>query len=406
MKNKIVIRKTYLERIVNYVNKPVIKVITGMRRVGKSYFIKQIIEHLLNKKIDPKQILYINKELLEYDFIDNYKVLYKYTEEYFQNCNIERYIFIDEIQGIEKWEKAIISFFAEAKYDIYITGSNSNLLSSELTTLISGRFVELNIYSLGFNEFLQFRNQDKTNRHEEFMLYLKFGGFPVIHNFDFNEEVTFQYINSLYNTILLKDVISRYNIRNVVLFQDIVKFIFSNLGQTFSSNSISKYLKNQKKNIGVDTTQNYISALESSFMIHKVQRYDLKGKKVLELYEKYYIGDVSLKNALLGYKDDDIAGLLENIVYLKLKQNNYNVFIGKLDDLEVDFIAEKLGEKIYIQVAYLLATEKTREREFRSLEKIKDNYPKYVLSMDNLPTSNNNGIIRMNLMDFLLSEKF
>jgi len=216
--------------------------------------------------------------------------------------------------------------------------------------------------------------------------------------------VTFLYINSLYNTIILKDVISRHNIRNVRLFEDIVKFIFNNLGQVFSSNSISKYLKNQKKNVGLDTIQNYLSHLEASFMIHKVQRYDLKGKKVLELFEKYYLGDIALKNALWGYKDEDIAGLLENIIFLKLKQDGYHVFIGKFNDLEIDFIAEKSGERFYVQVTYLLQSEQTIKREFGVLEKIKDNYPKYVLSMDRLPSTNKNGIIRMNIIDFLLRE--
>ncbi len=397
-----ILREEYIEKIKDYINKPVIKVITGMRRVGKSYFIKQIIDHLKEEGINEKQILYINKELLEFDFIDDYTDLYKFVKEYFKESKTAGYLFIDEIQEIKNWEKAVSSFFAEEKYDIYITGSNSNLLSSEITTLISGRYVELSIYSLSFKEYLKFRKKTESNKYEEFTLYLKFGGFPVIHNFNLDEEVTFQYINSLYNTIILKDVVGRYNIRNIRLFQDIVKFLFSNLGQIFSSNSISRYLKSQRKNVGVDTIQNYLSFLEASYMIHKVQRYDLKGKKLLELYEKYYLGDIALKNALLGYKDEHISGLLENIVFLKLKQDSYNVFIGKLDDLEIDFIAEKSGEKMYIQVAYLLETNQTINREFGALEKIKDNYPKYVLSLDNLPPSNNNGIIRMNIIDFLL----
>ena len=397
-----IIREYYLDKIKKYVNKPIIKVITGMRRVGKSYFVKQIIDHLIKTGINDKQILSINKELLDFDFIENYKDLNIFIKDYFKNCKKKRFLFIDEIQEIESWEKAISSFFAEDNYDIYITGSNSKLLSSELSTLLSGRYVEIEIFSLSFKEFLKFRRGNKSDNDTEFLNYLKFGGFPVIHKFDFDEEVTYQYINSLYNTILLKDVIGRHNIRNVRLFQDIVKFLFSNIGQVFSSNSISKYLKNQKKTVGVDTIQNYLSFLESSYMIHKVQRYDIKGKRLLELYEKYYFGDIALKNAIMAYKDDDISGLLENIVFLKLKQENYTISIGKLDDLEIDFIAEKSGEKIYIQVAYLLESENTRKREFRIFDKIKDNYPKYVLSMDKLPSSNTKGIIRMNIIDFLL----
>ena len=397
-----IVRENYIDKIRNFVNKPVIKVITGIRRAGKSYFMKQVINLLAEDGISQNQILYINKELLEFDFIGNYQDLYQYIKNHFDKNKDKKYLFVDEIQEIDEWEKAISSFFAEDEYDIYISGSNSTLLSSEISTLISGRSVEINIYTLSFKEFLEFRKTDNPNLQEEFKLYLRFGGFPVIHNFELNEEVTYQYINSLYHTILLKDVISRYKVRNVRLFQDIVKFVFDNLGQIFSSNSITKYLKNQKKTVGIDTIQNYISFLESSFMLHKVQRYDLKGKKILELYEKYYLGDIALKNALMGYKDDSIAGLLENIVFLKLKQDNYNVFIGKFDDLEVDFVAEKAGEKLYIQVTYLLESEQTKLREFGVLEKIRDNFPKYVISMDNLPASNQNGIIRMNIIDFLI----
>ena len=397
-----VLRKAYLDRIKSYINLPIIKVITGMRRVGKSYLIKQIIDLLKEDNIDNSKIVYINKELLEFDFIKDYKDLYKYIKEYFNGVEGSKYIFIDEVQEVNNWEKAIMSFFAEEEYDIYITGSNSNLLSSELTTLLSGRYIEIDVYTLGFNEFLDFRNTNVPNLDKEFMKYLKYGGFPVIHKFKFDEEVTYLYIKSLYSTIILKDVIGRHKIRNARLFQDITKFVFSNIGHIVSSNSISKYLKHQKIIVGIDTIQNYLSYLESGFMIHRVQRYDIKGKKVLELYEKYYLGDISLKNAIIGYKADDISALLENIVFLKLKQDGYSIFIGKFDDLEVDFIAEKKGIKIYIQVAYLLKNTETIKREFTVLSKIKDNYPKYVITMDNFPESDNNGIKRINIIDFLL----
>lgn len=397
-----ILREDYLKKIENFIGKPVIKVITGIRRSGKSYFIKQVINHLQENGVSTNDILYINKELFEFDFIKNYKDLYNYIDEKFKGNNSFKYIFIDEIQEITEWEKAVSSFFAEEDYDIYLTGSNSHLLSSEISTLISGRYVEINIYTLSFKEFLKFRKLNNPILSDEFNLYLRFGGFPVIHNFDLNEEVTYQYINSIYSTIILKDVIARHNIRNVRLFQDIVRFAIDNLGQIFSGNSINKYLKNQKKNVGIDTIQNYLGFLESSFLLHKVQRYDLKGKKILNLFEKYYLGDISIKNALFGYNDESISGLLENIVFLKLKQDGYNVYIGKLDDLKVDFIAERQGKRKYIQVTYLLQLEQTIAREYGVLEKIKDNYPKYILSMDNLPPSDKNGIIRMNIIDFLL----
>ncbi|NOX84641.1 MAG: ATP-binding protein [Chlorobi bacterium] len=399
---EVILRENYLNKIRGFIGKPVIKVITGIQGAGKSYFLKQVIDSIKKNGVPENDILYINKELLKFDFIEDYKDLYSFIEEHFKGNNNFKYLIIDEIQEITEWEKAISSFFAEGEYDIYLTGSNSHLLSSELSTLISGRYVEINIYTLSFKEFLKFRKTGKPNLSDEFKLYLRFGGFPVIHNFELNEEVTYQYINSIYNTIILKDVIARHNIRNVRLFQDIVRFAIDNLGQIFSSNSINKYLKNQKKNVGPDTIQNYLGFLESSFLLHKVRRYDLRGKKILNVFEKYYLGDISIKNALLGYSDESITGLLENIVFLKLKQDGYDVYIGKLNDLEVDFIAEKQGKRKYIQVTYLLESEQTITREYGVLEKIKDNYPKYIISMDNLPPSDKNGIIRLNIIDFLM----
>ena len=399
----IIRREKYLKRIKGYVDKPVIKVISGMRRTGKSYLIRQVIDMLSEEGVAAGKVLYINKELLEFDFIKDYKDLHEYVSGFFKGK--KGYLFIDEVQEIAQWEKAVGSFFAEQRYDIYITGSNSGLLSSELSTLLSGRYIEIKIFTLGFDEFLLFRGKKARDKTGEFNNYLKFGGFPVIHNFDLDEELTYQYINSLFDTIILKDVISRYNIRNVKLFLDIVRFVFDNIGNVFSAHAISKYLKSQHQKIGVETIQNYLMFIESSYMLYKVRRYDLKGKKLLDVHEKYFIGDTGLKNALLGFKEADISGMLENIVFLHLLRENYKVSIGKLNGLEVDFIAEKQGFKVYIQVAYLLDSEKTREREFRVLQKIKDNHPKFLLSMDNLPLSNNAGIIRMNLIDFLLNSR-
>lgn len=395
-------RDFYLRKILPFINKPVIKIITGIRRCGKSYLLKQIIDELTNQGIKQEQILYINKELLKFDFIKNYQDLYTYISEHLKNIRGEKYLFIDEIQEITEWEKSVSSLFAEEEYDIYITGSNANLLSSEFATLLSGRYVEYNLYTLSYSEFLQFRNKNIEFNENEFYFYLKYGGFPVIHHFDYNEELIFQYLNSLYNTILLKDVILRYNIRNVQHFADITKYIFDNIGNIFSGRSISKYLKSQKIKMGLDTLQNYLQYLENSHIINKVRRYDIKGKRILEIYEKYYISDIGLKNAMFGYKENDIAGMLENIVFIKLKQLGYNVFIGKFDEYEIDFIAERDNQKIYIQVAYLLNSEETIKREFYVLKQINDNYPKYVLSLDKHHATNNEGVIRMNLIDFLL----
>lgn len=397
-------RNLYLSKVRPFVNKPVIKVITGMRRVGKSNLLKMIISDLISGNIKEDNILYINKESLEYEFIENHRDLHRYVKDKFKNLKGRKYLFIDEIQEIESWEKAVSSFYSDEEADIYISGSNAHLLSSEIATLISGRFIEIPVYSLSFEEFLQFRGDRKKDENEEFRTFLWAGGFPAIHHFDFNQEVVYQYINSIYNTILLKDVIKRNNIRNVRLLENITHFIFDNVGNIFSSKKVTDYVKSQKMKVGIETVQNYISYLVSTFALFKVPRYDVKGKRLLELHEKYYLGDIGLRHALLGYREGDISGVLENIVFLELKRRGYQVFIGKVENREIDFIAEKEGSKIYMQVAYLLSSRETIEREVSVLKMIKDNYPKYIISMDTLLGEDFEGIRRLNLIEFLLSK--
>ena len=396
-------RNLYLNKIRPYINKPVIKVLTGMRRVGKSYLLRSIIEDLRASNIADNQILYINKESLDFDFIRNYRDLDKYVKDCLGEVQAPKYLFVDEIQEIRQWELAITSCFAEGDFDIYITGSNAHLLSSEIATLISGRYIEIPIYSLSFEEFLLFRDKRKKSKDEEFATYLWAGGLPAIHHFDFNQEVVYQYISSIYNTILLKDVIMRNNVRNVSLLENITKYIFQNVGNIFTAKKVSDYLKSQKLRVGIETVQNYISYLVSTFAIYKVPRYDVKGKRLLELHEKYYLGDVALRHALLGYREGDISGVLENLVFLELRRRGYQVAIGKVGNQEIDFIAEKENRKIYVQVAYLLASPETIEREFSVLRSIKDNYPKYVISLDTVFGKDFAGIQRVNLIDFLLT---
>ncbi|MCK5723959.1 MAG: ATP-binding protein, partial [Gammaproteobacteria bacterium] len=338
-------RNLYIDRIKPYVNKPVIKVITGMRRVGKSYLLRLIIENFKAQKITKDNILYINKESLDYDFIQNYKDLNRYVKGYFKNANGRRYLFVDEIQEIHEWEKAVTSFFSESDFDIYITGSNARLLSSEIATLISGRYIEIPVFALSFEEFLLFRSEKRKDIATEFSTYLWAGGFPAIHHFDFDQEVVYQYISSLYNTILLKDVIKRNSVRNVHLLENITRYVFENIGNIFSAKKVSDYMKSQKMKVGIETVQNYISYLVSTFALHKVLRYDIKGKRLLEFYEKYYLGDVALRHALLGFREIDISGILENLVFLELKRRGYQVSIGKFENKEIDFIAEKEKRK-------------------------------------------------------------
>ena len=400
-------RNLYQSKIAPLINTPVIKVITGMRRAGKSCLLKLIMDGLAAHPADAGRIVYINKESLEFDFIRTYESLYAFVKEKFQPLEGPKYLFIDEIQEVHLWEKAVASFFSEGDVDIYITGSNANLLSSEIATLLSGRYIEIPVYTLSFDEFLTFQENDRQNLNNAFSDYLKYGGFPALHHFDMNETVVYQYISSIYDTILLKDVIRRNNIRNVRLLEDITRYIFDNIGNIFSSKKVSDFLKTQKISVGIETVQNYISYLHDAFAVHKASRYDIKGKRVLELHEKYYMGDIGLRHALLGYREGDISGVLENIVFLELKRRGYDVHIGKLGDMEIDFIAEKENRRIYIQVAYLLASDRTINREFSSLLQIPDNYPKYVLSMDPFFGNDVKGVKRMHIMDFLLdSEEF
>jgi len=393
-------RDIYINQIKKYLNKPIIKVITGIRRSGKSCLLKLLINDL-KKTIDSSRIIYINKESLEFDHIRNYQDLYQYVNKKINQIEGQKYIFIDEIQEILQWEKAIASFFSMECIDIYITGSNAHLLSSEIATLISGRYIIIPVYTLSFNEFIQFRDIKQKDITTEFQNYILYGGFPAIHYFDLNSDVIYQYISSLYDTILLKDLIKRNNIRNVRLLENVSKYIFDNIGNIFTSKKIADYLKSQRIQVSIETIQNYINYFESTYAIHKVPRYDIKGKRFLELYEKYYLGDIGLRHALIGFKEHDISGILENIVYLELLRHNYQVCIGKHKNKEIDFIATRDNRKIYIQVCYLLSSKATIKREFSNLLDIRDNYPKYVLSMDTYFGHDFDGIIRMNLIDFL-----
>jgi hypothetical protein len=399
-------RETYLKQINPFIDKPVIKVISGIRRCGKSTFLRLIQNSLLNKGVKPANILLINKDSLEFDSLSNYKHLAKYVGNYFKNKRGKKYLFIDEVQEIEGWEKALASFLADNTADLYITGSNSRMLSSELATYISGRYIEFKMYPLTFSEFLKFRNKKITdNTDNEFELFLKYGGFPGIHRMEYDDEVIEQYVASIYNTILLKDVVARNGLRDIYLLERIARVTADNCGNILSSKKIADFLKSQKIKGSVDTIQSYLNMLTSAFIFHKVNRYDIKGKRLLEIHEKYYAGDIGLKHSLLGYKINDISGHLENIVFLELLTRGYRVEIGKNNEQEIDFIATKQNRIIYIQVAYLLTDNKTIEREFVALERIKDNYPKMVLSLDKFADNNRNGIKWYNIIDFLISRE-
>ncbi len=399
-------RDLYLSKIKNFIDTNVIKVFTGIRRCGKSMLLNLIIEELKAKGVASQNIIYINFESLMFSKLTNFETLYKYIIEKSQSLKGKIYIFIDEIQEVESWEKTINSFLVDLDCDIYITGSNANLLSSELATYIAGRYVEIKVYPLSFKEYIDFaksQNKDTTLSNKEyFMQYLKFGGMPGIHNFNYNDINIYQYLSDIYSSILLKDVITRNNIRDVELLERIVLYILDNIGNTFSLKNVSDFLKSDGRKLSRETIYNYLKALENAHILSAVRRYDIKGKAFLVTMEKFYLTDIGFKHAKLGYKKDYISGYLENIVYLELIRRGYTVNIGKLNTNEIDFIGTLRNEKIYIQVTYILETNKDVEREFSPLKKVSDNYPKYVLSMDNLEEYNIDGIIRKNIIDFLL----
>ena len=402
-----IIREQYMQQICDFIDKPVIKIITGMRRSGKSVLLDLTKQELLKRNIPEENIIMMNFESLRYEDLKDYKALYKAILATAEKLHGKIYILLDEIQEVTNWETAINSFRVDLDCDIYITGSNAKLLSSELATLLAGRYIEIKVYPLTFKEYLQFAAENpeeaKFSRQEHFRNYLRFGGLPGIHQMKWDAVRIYQYLTDIYNSVLLKDVISRNKIRDTALLERIVLYIMDNIGNTFSAKTITDFLKSQGRKLSTETVYNYLQALESAFLIYKVNRFDLKGKRILETQEKYYLADLGIRHAILGYRDNDIAGLLENIVYTELICRAFDINIGKQGVTEVDFIANKRDERIYLQICYILTPENT-EREFFPLENINDNYEKLVLTTDTLLDINRHGIRQKNIIDFLLGE--
>lgn len=399
-------RELYIEKIKPFIDKDIIKVLTGIRRSGKSVMLKLIMEELKQNKIDEKQFININFENLINRELTTADKLHEYILKKASEIKKKCYIFLDEIQEVKDWEKCINSLRVNEEYDfdIYITGSNAKLLSGELSTYLAGRYVEFVIYPFSFKEFLETLKsiQQDVSTREAFQKYVKFGGMPFLYNLAFEEEASLQYLKDIYSSIILKDITQRNKIRDTDLLERVISYLIMNVENNFSATSISKFFKSENRKVSVETILNYIKAAEESFLIYRVSRDDLIGKKVLNVNEKYYIADHGMREAILGSNQRDINQIFENIIYLELLRKGYNVRVGKVDNLEVDFVCTKGNEKIYVQVAYLLASSETIEREFTSLEKIGDNYPKYVISMDEFDMSRN-GIKHINIIEFLIS---
>lgn len=398
-------REIYMKRIRPFINTELIKVFTGIRRSGKSVMLELVKNELKKSGVSDKNFLCINFEQFSNSELLDAKILHKRIVEFQKSADGKIYLFFDEIQEVDGWEKCINSCRVDFDCDIYITGSNAKLLSGELATYLAGRYVEFVIYPFSFAEFLEMNRQKNSQIDKSacFTAFLKTGGMPFLANFLGDDSAKNQYLMDIYNSVVLKDVVKRNNIRDVDTLERIIAYAFSNIGHIFSATSLSKYFKSEKRNISHDTILNYLKFCTDAFLIYKISRYDLEGKKVLTVNEKYYCADHGLREAVFGKNTQNIDQILENIVCLELLRRNFKVFIGKKDESEIDFIAERNGVKIYVQVAYLLASEETVRREFSVYDSIKDNFPKYVVSMDEFDFSRN-GIIHRNIRDFLLGE--
>ena len=391
-------RKGYIDRIKPFMQKSVVKVLTGQRRVGKSFLLYQLIEEILAKEPDAN-IIYVNLEDFTFSSLQTAEDLHSYIISHSKE-KVKNYIFIDEIQDIPGFEKVIRSLLLNEDNDIYITGSNAKMLSGELATYLSGRYIEFKIYSLSYSEFLEFHGL--TESETSYELYSRYGGLPYLLNLPLEDETVNEYLKSVYSTIVFRDVVSRYKLRNTLFLEKLIQFLSENIGNLFSSKNISDYLKSQHTTISVNQIQSYTEYLNNAFLIHRVERYDLIGKRVFEIGEKYYFENMGIRNIVVGYRITDKAKILENLVYNHLLYKGYDIKVGYYGDKEIDFIGEKNGEKLYIQVALKIDSDKTAEREFGNLLKIQDNYPKIVVTKDTFSGNSYEGIRHCPIRQFLM----
>ncbi len=391
-------RQTYVALIIPFINKEIIKILVGQRRVGKSYMLFQLMDHI-RVHVKNSKIIYINKELTKFSFIKTGFDLVKYIETITEHTEFY-YLFIDEVQEIVNFQEGLRSLLAENRFDIYCTGSNANMLSSDIATHLAGRYIQFQINSLSYTEFLEFHHLEDSS--EACINFMKFGGLPYLHHLELKDHIVFEYLKSIYNTILLKDVISRHNIRNISFLERLNLFLANNLGSILSAKRISDFLKSQKINSSPKVILDYLKFLEDAFFIRRVRRYDINGRRIFELNDKFYFTDLGLRNTLQPFNTKDINKLLENVVYNALIIEGFEVYVGKLDELEIDFVALKQDQVLYIQVAYIISDQKVHEREFGNLLKIDDNHRKLVISMDEV-TTNYKGIEHHSLRSFLLN---
>ena len=395
-----ILRPGYLEAIRPFIDAPIVKILSGIRRCGKSTILLMLHEELRERGVAEENIIsrrYTDMELEGFDQRAMYEDLKAAIADH-GRC----YLLLDEVQEIKGWEKVLNSLLESADVDIYVTGSNSKLMSSEISTYLTGRYVPISVYTLSFREYLDFKPDSRYNRAELLEEYIRTGGFPLVALGDYDDQAAYQIVEGIYHTVVSRDIVKRHRISKQDLFDRVVRFIIENMGKTFSANSISTFMKSEHRKVSVETIYNYLRWLEQAFIIYPCKRYDLQGKAVLKTQEKYFLADVSLKYALCGYNGRMRAAALENIIYLEMRRRGYEVYVGKLGSKEIDFVAEKRGERIYVQACVTIPEDSTRETD--NLLEIPDNYPKYVVTLDRLATGNENGIHIVHLEDFLLAD--
>lgn len=396
-------RPYYLDALKKYRNVPLVKILSGIRRCGKSTILDMLKEDLISSGITSDHVICVRYTSEELDDSMTAKEMYHYIKGKITD-SLRYYVLLDEVQEIDGWEKTVNSLLEDYNTDIYVTGSNSRLMSSEISTYLTGRYVSIPVYTLSFSEYLDFKKESGRESKELLNEYIRMGGFPIVALSNLEEKEAYQIVEGIYNSVITQDITRRHKITNIDLFNRVVKYVVENVGKTFSANSIVKFMKGEGRSISVEAIYNYLEWLEKAYVIYRCQRYDLQGKTVLKTQEKFYLADASLKYSILGFNPKGVASMLENIVYFELRRKGYNVYIGKKESKEIDFVAVQRDERIYVQVCRNLPEES--EREVENLLEIKDNYPKYVVTLDELAVGNINGVKIVHLEEFLLSSEY
>ncbi len=398
-----IIRQHYLNMLKIYRDVPLVKILAGIRRCGKSTILEMLRDDLLKSGIAADHIISMRYTSEDYDDGMTDKDMYQIIRERMTGDG-RYYLLLDEVQEIAGWEKAVNSLLENADTDIYVTGSNSKLMASEISTYLTGRYVSIPVYTLSFSEYLEFKKSDSRPQKELLNEYLRMGGFPIVALGNFDERSSYQIVEGIYNSVINNDITKRHHVTNFDLFNRVVKYIVENVGKTFSANAIAKFLKSEGRSLSVEAVYNYLNWLEKAFVIYRCQRYDLQGKSVLKTQEKFYLADASLKYCMMGFNPKSLAAMLENIVYFELRRRGYEVYIGKNETKEIDFVAVRRDERIYVQVCRSLPEES--DRETANLLEIKDHYPKYVVTLDEFASGNINGVKIVHLADFLLRDEY